>query len=113
MHSMGCPAPAELAEFATGDLSRAALARISDHLEGCAACAAVLSRFDDLTDSFLASLRQSAEHEKATAAYVPPELVEAARMARPPRSPEAGPHRLDGFELLQELGAGSFGQVFR
>jgi len=113
MHSKGCPQPDELAEFATGDLSRAALARISDHLEDCDACAAALSRFDDLTDSLLARLRQSTEDEVAASADVPPELVEAARLSRRVHSPAAGPRRLDRFELLQELGAGSFGQVFR
>jgi eukaryotic-like serine/threonine-protein kinase len=113
MHLTGCLKPDELAEFATGDLSRAALARISDHLEGCPACAALLGQFDGLTDSLLARLRQPTEHENATSAYVPPELVEVARLSRRPRSPAAGPRRLDRFELLQELGAGSFGQVFR
>lgn len=113
MHSTGCPQPDELAEFATGDLSRAALTRISDHLESCAACAEMLGRFDERTDSLLARLRQSAEHEDATTAYVPPEILEAARLACRPAVPMAKPQRLDRFELLQELGAGSFGQVFR
>jgi serine/threonine protein kinase len=113
MDSTACPEREKLAEFATGDLSRAALARIADHLEGCAACAAALGTFDDLTDSFLSRLRQSTEHEDATVAYVPPELLEAARSSRRRGSSPAGPRRLDRFELLQELGVGSFGQVFR
>src|SRR5689334_17181532 len=113
MHSTECPELADLAEFATGDLPRAQLARIADHLEHCDACAEALVTFDDLTDSFLLRVRQSAEHEDGTSAYLPPELLEAARSSRR-RSPAAvGPRRLDRFELLQELGVGSFGQVFR
>src|SRR5690242_6303081 len=107
MHSTGCPELEELAEFATGDLPRAMLARIADHLEDCAACAAALGTFDDRTDSFLSRLRQSAGHEDATASYVPPELLEAVRSSRL-SPPAAGPRRLDRFELLQQLGVGSF-----
>ena len=113
MAPAGCPEPAELAEFATGDLPRAALARIADHLEGCSACASTLGTFDELADSFLSRLRRSAKQEDATVPFVPPRLLEAARSARQPREPDAGPRCLDRFELLQELGAGSFGQVFR
>ncbi|HZV06499.1 MAG TPA: protein kinase [Gemmataceae bacterium] len=113
MHPTGCPELGELAEFATGDLPRAELARIADHLESCHACAEALVTFDDRTDSFLLRLRQSAEHEDATASYLPPELLEAARSSRRHDPPAAGRRRLDGFELLQELGVGSFGQVFR
>ncbi|HEY7309847.1 MAG TPA: protein kinase [Gemmataceae bacterium] len=113
MHLTGCPEPAELAEFATGDLPRAALARIADHLEGCSVCASTLGTFDELADSFLSRLRRSAKQEDATVPFVPPRLLEAARSARQPPEPDAGPRCLDRFELLQELGAGSFGQVFR
>lgn len=86
---------------------------IADHVECCADCAATLSAFDGQTDSLPALLRQSAEHEYATDDYVPPELLDAARSACRPRRPSAHLPRLDRFELLQELGAGSFGQVFR
>src|SRR5262249_15047696 len=108
-----CPEPAKLAEFATGDLSRTALARIADHVERCPACASTLGTFDGLADSFLSRLRQSAEQKGATDPSVPPALVEAARSAWHPREPVAGLRHLDRFELLQELGTGSFGQVFR
>jgi serine/threonine protein kinase len=113
MYPTDCPEPAELAEFATGDLPRTALTRIADHLERCPACAGTLGTFDGLADSFLSRLRQSAEQEDITDPYVPPALVEVARSARRPRETAAKPRNLDRFELLQELGTGSFGQVFR
>jgi tRNA A-37 threonylcarbamoyl transferase component Bud32 len=113
MHTPVCPEPAELAEFATGNLPRAAVARIADHVEQCPACASALGAFDEQADSFLSRLRRSAQQEDTTAPHVPPSLLEAARSARLPREPAEGPRRLDRFELLQELGTGSFGQVFR
>jgi serine/threonine protein kinase len=113
MHSMACPRPADLAAFAAGRLPRARFAWIADHVECCSDCAATLSTFDGEADSLLARLRQAAQHEDTTVAYVPPELLDAARSAYRPRQPIAHPPRLDRFELLQELGAGSFGQVFR
>ncbi|HEY7327536.1 MAG TPA: protein kinase [Gemmataceae bacterium] len=113
MHPTGCPDSAELAEFATGALPRTALTRIASHLEDCATCAAALGTFDDVADSFLSRLRQIAEHEDANDSDVPPQLLEVARSSRRPRPQTAGPRRLDRFELLQELGTGSFGQVFQ
>jgi hypothetical protein len=81
MHATDCPQPAELAEFAIGDLPRAALTRIAGHLEDCAACTAVLSRFDGLTDSILSRLRQVAVNEDVAASDVPPQLLEVALTA--------------------------------
>jgi serine/threonine protein kinase len=113
MNPTSCPEPAELAEFATGALPRTALTRIASHLEDCAACAATLGTFDDVADSFLSRLRQIAEHEDETDSDVPPQLLEVARSSRQLRPSAVGPRRLDRFELLQELGTGSFGQVFQ
>jgi serine/threonine protein kinase len=113
MHATGCPEPAELAEFATGALPRAALTRIASHLKGCAACAETLGTFDNVPDSFLSRLRQIAEHEDDADSEVPPQLLEVARSSCRPRPATAEPRRLDRFELLQELGTGSFGQVFQ
>jgi serine/threonine protein kinase len=93
-------------------------ARVADHVEQCSVCASTLEAFDGADDRFLCRLRQSAEHENTTEPYVPPRLLALARSARSAGSSNAllsagGPRRLDRFELLQELGTGSFGQVFR
>jgi serine/threonine protein kinase len=111
-----CPEAAELAEFAAGDLPRVAFARIADHVESCAACTTALAAFDARTDSFVERLRQSTE-SGTHPLPLPPDLLALARRARDScEDTEASgerPRRLDHFELLQELGAGSFGQVFR
>jgi hypothetical protein len=40
----GCPAAADLARFAVGDLSSGALARTAEHVERCSACQTALGR---------------------------------------------------------------------
>src|SRR5262245_42128932 len=118
MLSTGCPGRAELLEFSVGNLPRPAFVRIAEHIERCAGCVYALEALDNQTDSLLARLRQPAYGEDLPPVEVPPALLAAARAARARRNssdqPAAnGPRRLDRFELLEELGAGSFGQVFR
>src|SRR5262245_15921015 len=113
-----CPDRALLSEFAVGNLSRASLARVAGHIERCAACETALRALDDRADSLLARLRQAAGSEPATVDPVPPGLLDAARAARREgelAAPGAGgpPRQLGQFELLEELGLGSFGHVFR
>ncbi len=116
MNSTACPGRAELLEFSTGNLPRPAFARVAEHVAGCDGCVSALEDFDNRADLFLARLRRRADGEALPADAVPPALLGAARAAgaRPPTPPPApGPRRLDRFELLQELGIGSFGHVFR
>jgi serine/threonine protein kinase len=114
--SCDCPAPAELAEFATGNLAGKAFERIARHVEACGHCETILGRLDDPTDSFLARLRQAAAGG-ADEVPVPEALLAAARSVQgePGGGWELGPGgtRLGKFELLEELGLGSFGHVFR
>src|SRR5262249_23569172 len=106
----------ELRDFAVGNLSRRRFERVAGHVEQCAACAEALQSIDDAGDSLLHQLRSSLPAEQAAAA--PEELVAASRSARERldahRWPAADrPTHLGRFELLEELGAGSFGHVFR
>jgi serine/threonine protein kinase len=118
MGRAGCPDRAELSEFSTGNLPRAVFLRVAEHVEHCASCVSALDAFDDPPDSLLAQLRRPAMADKAVDEAMPPALLTVARsacthgsIAASPRT--ARPQWLDRFELLQELGAGSFGQVFR
>jgi tRNA A-37 threonylcarbamoyl transferase component Bud32 len=119
MEPPGCPGQAELAEFVVGNLPRPTLASIAAHVAHCAACAAALEALDEVGDSLLQRLRQPAP--EIPAAAVPPRLLDVARSARSgaattsARTPDdaAHPGRLGRFELLEEVGSGSFGHVFR
>jgi eukaryotic-like serine/threonine-protein kinase len=118
MDSAGCPSPAQLSEFVVGNLSRAVFARVADHVQHCVACESVLRTLDDRTDPLVAQLRQPVRGEAGTVDWVPQPLLAAARAARREGGTEvwlsqSGPRRLGKFELLEELGLGSFGHVFR
>jgi serine/threonine protein kinase len=116
MHPTDCPTQAELTAFALGHVSRPVLARIAAHVEHCPACQATLQILDVVSDAVLAGLGRSAGSGGSTADVLPPSLLAAARAAGDPREADcqtgAG-RRLGKFELLEELGVGSFGTVFR
>jgi tRNA A-37 threonylcarbamoyl transferase component Bud32 len=118
MTANGCPAPSELADFALGNLAAPALGRIADHVEQCAACGTALQAFDGVDDSLLSQLRRPADADSSAEPVVPEEYL-AALLAVPKRQPSASEprdddlRRLGKFELLERLGAGSFGAVFR
>jgi serine/threonine protein kinase len=113
----GCPTPGELSAFATGNLARSPFERVARHVERCPACARSLGALDDLHDPLLSRLREPDAHA-ATAEALPPDLLRALRVlgtgSGEGTRPAAGPgRRLGKFELLEELGAGSFGSVFQ
>jgi hypothetical protein len=103
---------AQLAAFATGKLSATAFERVAQHVEGCPACETALGALDAHADSFLSRLRQLADQQPPAGDVVPGELMAVARSSLSD-SPDEGPRRIGKFELLEELGLGSFGHVFR
>jgi serine/threonine protein kinase len=107
-----CPDPAELAGFVTGNLSARVLQRIARHVEACSACEKALGALEDPTDSFLACLRGVAVQGAPAEEPVPRELLAVAQSSRE-HLPCDGPRHIGKFELLEELGLGSFGHVFR
>jgi serine/threonine protein kinase len=113
-----CPSQAELSRFAVGDLPRPLLARMADHVERCAACETALAGLDDGGDLLLRHLRLADGASDQVHEDPPAALLDAARSALATRplvawlAPE-GPRRLGKFELLEELGIGSYGFVYR
>jgi tRNA A-37 threonylcarbamoyl transferase component Bud32 len=118
MASTACPNQAELSSFVLGTLPRPALERIACHVADCSTCESVMNALDDLVDSLVTRLRQPRRDEPAVVDAVPPDLAAAARSLRENhcaigRRERSVPRRLGKFELLEELGLGSFGHVFR
>ena len=114
MSLSGCPAPGELKAFVTGSLSGAAFDRVAQHVEQCPSCGDALTPFDDQPDALVSALRGTTPLPDEP---IPGALLQAVR-SLPIRSIrsrlEAGvPCRLGRFDLQEELGAGSFGHVFR
>src|SRR5215212_4653593 len=81
-----CPTPEELKAFSLGNLPSLALERVADHVDHCAVCDAVLKALDEHSDGLVTELR-GLELKSATAAPVPPELLNLARQAADQTSP--------------------------
>jgi serine/threonine protein kinase len=128
MSTASCPETAELKAFALGDLARDALERLAGHVEHCADCNAALDALDSQPDPLVTRLLDLPQ-TPTPADGMPPRLLDAALSIRGPtlrpdevivdpgrhmaRRLADGPCRLGKFELLAELGVGSFGYVFR
>jgi len=112
MTGTSCPDRDELARFAVGDLDGPALVRIARHVEHCPTCELALEALETQPDPLVASLRTPATTGPTT---VPADLLDAARsmLGMTTGETETAPRRVGKFELLEELGGGSFGAVFR
>lgn len=115
MSSTGCPGESELRRFAVGDLDARTHELIATHIESCHRCEAALQEQDSAADPLVTALRESRIDASEP---VPPELISLAQsiVGRGSTSEWAAgeyPRRLGKFELLEELGSGSFGRVYR
>jgi serine/threonine protein kinase len=116
MSSLGCPSQAELSEFLTGNLSEPVFENIADHVAHCPECEKAIDAHDDVLDSVVARLRQPPDGSASASSPLPEELLRALRTIRQEERGLAcllGLRRLGKFELLEELGIGSFGCVLR
>lgn len=129
MNAANCPDRDELKSFALGDLAFEALERVARHVEQCPACESALHRFDSQADGLVAQLQKLPAEIGSPLDEMPRQLLDAARTIRHRTSDggelivdpgrhiarrlAGGPFRLGKFDLLEELGAGSFGYVFR
>ena len=130
MGASECPNSEKLRAFVVGDLSGSAFEAIARHIETCPRCEAALDRWDEYADGLVTALvglnvREAADSEDAVSAVTnhPGSDVGTAGATssnftldpgrRYARKLADGPCRLGRFELLSELGVGSFGYVFR
>ncbi|MBI3464739.1 MAG: protein kinase [Planctomycetes bacterium] len=117
MNSGGCPDQAQLSKFDVGDVSLADFEWIADHVQRCPACETHLQSLGDPADPLIIGLRHTLPHG-GQEVHVPQSLLAAARAVGGSgtacdRSKSTLPRRVGKFELLEELGIGSFGHVFR
>jgi hypothetical protein len=131
MSTPACPTIDELQAFALGRLPGQSFLRLTDHVASCPRCEALLPTFDRCADQLLTGLRSLTAPAAAEEATVPDRVLQAVRQSGPRHRNEAssevtfdcgrryarqlaqGDCRLGKFELQGELGAGSFGYVFR
>ncbi len=128
MRVTNCPDDRTLRAFVIGDLGGEELERVAGHIANCRQCESALDSHDGVGDDLVEHLRKMTPASALVCPKVPPELLERvlSRQAdgvgrelvvdagrRIAQSVAEGPYRLGKFELLQELGVGSFGYVFR
>lgn len=123
-----CPDRHQLSAFALGRLREPELAEIAEHLEECRRCESQMEQLDTAEDDLVGNLRGISQ------ATLPPRSQFAETCAKSVLwsiknkatsgiGVDAGQHysrllrqgtcRINRFELLEEVGVGSFGHVFK
>jgi hypothetical protein len=114
MPTTTCPSTDELRRFALGAVSAVFLDRIAAHLEECPECRHSLEQFDGVQDPLVNDLRGLAFSAAADSSQSPESNGGLATDLNPADSPSLlPPSRLGRFELICELGSGSFGSVYK
>ncbi len=112
MNVCTCPDATTLRNYVLGALDPAGDATVDEHLESCPACQATIDQLDAQTNAEFACLRQPA-------ASVPDDptlrrLVNRAKaLADAPTAAAGRPAVLGNYTLLEPLGAGGMGEVFK
>ena len=119
MKAMGCPDRTELEEFIVGSMSAREFARVADHIERCIVCEERLQELDHLAEPLVTELHGLSHADEPAFMPVPPELIASVQSTGVRLGASGllgtleGDRRLGKFELLERLGVGSFGYVFR
>jgi hypothetical protein len=103
-----CPEPDRLAGLALGTVPAAELEALAAHIDRCPTCEGRLRHLEARGDGLLARLRTLEDTSSAPSLPEPDWCPLEGTYPPPPL-----PRRIGRFAVLEELGAGSFGHVYR
>jgi serine/threonine protein kinase len=105
-----CPPSADLAAFALGTLPPDAADSVAGHVNACPTCEATMVSFEQSTDTLVEQLRTPPVEDTGLAAL----LERAEKLVGPGDQPPAAVlKQLRDYQLLEQLGQGGMGAVYR
>lgn len=108
-----CPPRDELLALMSGTLTEGAFQRVTQHVETCRECETLLDGLSSTSDPIEARLRGISEQLDRGHTAIPSALLNMVRSLRTSQSDDQAGRRLGKFELLERLGSGSYGYVYR
>lgn len=125
MPTANCIERDELREFSLGRVEDDRFESIQSHLSECPVCEDTVASFDDTADSLIANVRVATRDDEVSNAGIPAEsavlrdvLAKVSGQPAPPRAdvdpaPQQVVERIRDYELVEQLGAGGMGTVYR